>query len=341
MNESLKNMLSSVVWSKMMSGSDARNAIIGSALGGTLLGGASLLRDKDPEEDKGVPVRDALLGAVLGGAAGYGIPKALSLYRDSGSLAPNNDMIGKHPALDVLGAAAAGGATGSGLIGAGLLKNYIQAYNGMLNAAADARPAAVLKARNDALAAFGKYNSQKTPEALEALRRKVKVLGAYGLTAKDFSDTQAHMNAYNGIKGILGVSANPFDYRRTMAELKNLRANVPAGSKALTDLDNLVKELKSTRNAVDPGIGNYKEILARIPRLHKPKAGTGFTGKVKSVLNHLSDPTKYQTVRRLGKTIGPRGRMVMRAGKYGLAGAGIAGLARLLMGPNAKDNYAN
>lgn len=93
MTDSLKNLASSVDWSKMVSGADARNAVIGSALGGLLLGGAGLAAERDPEESKYAPVGDALTGALLGGVAGYAVPKGLELFRNSGTLAPDDDRL--------------------------------------------------------------------------------------------------------------------------------------------------------------------------------------------------------------------------------------------------------
>ena len=93
MTDSLKNLASSVDWSKMVSGADARNAVIGSALGGLLLGGAGLAAERDPEESKYAPVSDALTGALLGGVAGYAVPKGFELFRNSGTLAPDDDRL--------------------------------------------------------------------------------------------------------------------------------------------------------------------------------------------------------------------------------------------------------
>ena len=113
MTDSLKNMLKSVDWSKMVSGGDARNALVGSALGGLMLGGAGLMQDRDPEESRMAPVGDALMGALLGGAAGYGIPKGLALFRDSGGLAPDDDRIERGGTLGNI-ASGAGWGAGSG-----------------------------------------------------------------------------------------------------------------------------------------------------------------------------------------------------------------------------------
>lgn len=93
MTDTLRDLASSVDWSKMLSSTDARNALIGSALGGLVLGGAGLMSDRDPEESRYAPVKDALLGAVLGGVAGYAIPKGVELFRNSGTLAPDDDRM--------------------------------------------------------------------------------------------------------------------------------------------------------------------------------------------------------------------------------------------------------
>ena len=118
MTDSLKKMISSVDWSKMVSSDDARNALVGSALGGLMLGGASLARDRDPEESKMTPVGDALMGALLGGVSGYGIPKGLAMFSDGGHLAPGDDQLS---GSGIPGAAGKGAILG-GIGGAGLLE---------------------------------------------------------------------------------------------------------------------------------------------------------------------------------------------------------------------------
>lgn len=93
MTDTLGNLVGSIDWSKMMSSTDVRNAAVGAALGGLVLGGQSLMSERDPEESRFAPVKDALLGALLGGAAGYAIPKGLELFRHSGTLAPDDDRL--------------------------------------------------------------------------------------------------------------------------------------------------------------------------------------------------------------------------------------------------------
>lgn len=138
MTDSLVNMLKSVDWSKLMSSGDAKNALIGSALGGTILGGASLAQDRDPEESKMAPVGDALVGAMLGGAAGYGIPKGLALFRDSGGLAPDGDRA-QEPSLlrDMLSAGLSGGAAGVGTLAARDTPAAFLAWRRLVNRNAD------------------------------------------------------------------------------------------------------------------------------------------------------------------------------------------------------------
>lgn len=161
MTDTLKNLVTSVDWSKLMSRADTRNALVGSALGGLMLGGASMAQDRDPEESKLTPVGDALMGAVLGGVAGYGIPKGLAMFRDGGGhMAPDNDKLptGLYGYAD---SASKGAIGGLGLMAAGhavpMYKSFLTArkirgatarsallHGGMLNVLATRkmRPAA-------------------------------------------------------------------------------------------------------------------------------------------------------------------------------------------------------
>ena len=135
MTETLKNMLKSVDWSKLVSSGDAKNALVGSALGGIMLGGASLAQDHDPEEGKSAPVGDALMGALLGGAAGYGIPKGLAMFRDAGHMAPDSDQLGPARGLvgDAMSAAAWGGGIGTGALAAQVAPAYVSAVKRLIN----------------------------------------------------------------------------------------------------------------------------------------------------------------------------------------------------------------
>lgn len=135
MTETLKNMLKSVDWSKLVSSGDAKNALIGSALGGIMLGGASLAQDHDPEEGKSAPVGDALMGAILGGAAGYGIPKGLAMFRDAGHMAPDSDQLGPARGIvgDAMSAAAWGGGIGTGALALQTAPAYVSAVKRLIN----------------------------------------------------------------------------------------------------------------------------------------------------------------------------------------------------------------
>ena len=135
MTETLKNMLKSVDWSKLVSSGDAKNALVGSALGGIMLGGASLAQDHDPEEGKSAPVGDALMGAILGGAAGYGIPKGLAMFRDAGHMAPDSDQLGPARGLvgNTLSAAKWGGGIGTGALALQTAPAYVSAVKRLIN----------------------------------------------------------------------------------------------------------------------------------------------------------------------------------------------------------------
>lgn len=122
--QGIKDHIRTIDWSKVVTPSDKRNAAIGATLGGLVLGGASLAREKDPEESKLTPVGDALIGALAGGAAGYGIPKGLSIFRSPGSVSPNKEVTG----LDrYLPAGAKGALVGLGAFGAQTVKDTLAA----------------------------------------------------------------------------------------------------------------------------------------------------------------------------------------------------------------------
>ena len=135
MTETLKNMLKSVDWSKLVSSGDAKNALVGSALGGIMLGGASRGQDHDPGAGKSAPVGDALMGAILGGAAGYGIPKGLAMFRDAGHMAPDSEQLGPARGLvgDAMSAAAWGGGIGTGALAAQVAPAYVSAVKRLIN----------------------------------------------------------------------------------------------------------------------------------------------------------------------------------------------------------------
>ena len=135
MTETLKNMLKSVDWSKLVSSGDAQNALVGSALGGIMLGGASLAQEHDPEEGKSAPVGDALMGALLGGAAGYGIPKGLAMFRDAGHMAPDSDQLSPARGLvgNTLSAAKLGGGIGTGALAFQVAPAYVSAVKRLIN----------------------------------------------------------------------------------------------------------------------------------------------------------------------------------------------------------------
>lgn len=330
MNESLKNMLSSVDWSKMMSGSDARNAIIGSALGGTLLGGASLFRDKDPEEDKGVPVRDALLGAVLGGAAGYGIPKALSLYRDSGSLAPNNDMIGKHPALDVLGATAKGGVLGAVAVLPGAGYHYIDSWRKEMDAADAVRKLELVRAKRSLLDKWRAYKANRDPVTAANLANEARIASAHGLGGKHITS-----NLRAAVMGDLKTVGASLDYRKTMKDLKGVANSAGVSPTQRQAAKNLIKNLKRLRSRDSMGFLGIPGLFTRHKgityRLSREAAKAKYPTGIKGLLTGLGAKANYKSLKTLGRA----------AGKYGLIGAGLAGLGRYLLGPSANDNYAN
>lgn len=317
MANSLKDMLSSVDWGKMMSGADARNALVGSALGGLVLGGTSLMSDHDPEEGKMAPVGDALTGALLGGVAGYAVPKGLALFRDGGSLAPDNDKL----RYNLLGSAALGGTVGAGTIGASLYWPFRDT-------------AAALKARvaSDKLNEVGKLNQairgaiRHGDRALENMYRQEKAMWGTPNEANAVFDQLKEDIRAAGRRGSKAL-------RSRLHALKLLRNRATRGYSSFGDLIRAVGDSGTTiGNATEPRIGLLERIFSK----------AGFKERFRGALTQWRDAYHYRPATRGLKWLrGPGGRMLGRAGRYGAAGAGIAMLLNLLKGPGSSNNYKN
>lgn len=305
----IKDMASSVDWGKIMSGSDARNAVIGSALGGLLVGGASMASDRDPEESKYAPVGDALTGALLGGVAGYGIPKGLALFRDSGSLAPDNDKL----RYNFTRAGLFGGAAGAGVIGASAVKTLrrearsrLEALDAGERAAAETRAAAALA------------SAQRGGNPVDIARAKNR-LAMFGVDAEGNRIANELLDDLRrrrvGMRGAAGRALG-----REIKELTRLRKQMTRGYSSIADL---VRQVGETGNGV-----NRPGVLDAI--LHPRKW-----------LRAFSNQGHYHTGRLLGfgPKLGAGVRMGLRAGKYGLAGAGAAMLLHKLLGPSTQSNF--
>ena len=310
MANSLKDMLASVDWRKMLSSQDTKNALIGSALGGLMLGGAGLMSDRDPEESRLAPVGDALMGALLGGVAGYGIPKGLAMFRDAGSLAPDNDRLRHNYAL----AGGLGAAAGAGTAGVGLYKTLRDRASAMKDDAAAKRQGWYNAARD-------KYNeavrSGSTPEITRAYKN---IMRMYDVSPEG---TAAANKVLDGVRRARWKAFGTPDGELLKNHLKEL---VGARKKAVRGYASLGELVRAVGN-----YGNKLERPSTLDGLLHPRkwfsnwasAGHYHTGRLAKVGPYLSSAT----------------RMGMRAGKYGLAGAGAALLLHKLLGPSAQPNF--
>lgn len=335
MANSIKDMLQSVDWKKALSSKDARNALVGSALGGLVLGGTGLLAERDPEESKAAPVRDALMGMLLGGVAGYGIPKGISLFLDSGGLAPDNDVLrhsyGKH--------ALVGGGMGVGAAG-------LAAWRTLHNVARGMRPddAARAKGFENAKDAFrlAQSGGQVGPSDLERLRRGVYAHHTDAVAAYDFLDNLRDQRALAARRGDAAAVAK---YEAAIRDFKDMRLKATRGYSRFADLLDQVgrQGLKEKTGLLD------RLLFATRPGASNPQAGLirrMLSGGRRAVGDFVANPRNYN-----GGSLyfgrGPRLpiagnaglRMLRRAGRWGAAGALGAVLLHKLVGPSASDNF--
>jgi len=319
MANSIKDLVGSVDWRKMLSSADTRNALIGSALGATLLGGAGLMQKRDPEESKLAPVGDALMGAVLGGVAGYGIPKGLSLFRDSGALAPDGDVLKSN----YLGAGAAGGLAGAGLFGGSLYKTLSRNMDRLRTAAQKELPVHVDKVEaelDDALARHApRAEVRRITERLSMLRD----------------------NPYRAEQTLAG-------YRRRW-----LKARLQGNGAKAERLAKRIKDLKGFRRINNRGFNGWSDLMKRVAE--EPVAAASSGGKAQGFFRSLFSgspgrPGAFSThgghyaskaLLGVGPVITPRFRPLVRGGKYAAGGALLGMLAHKLIGPSPANNYKN
>lgn len=319
MANSIKDLVGSVDWRKMLSGADTRNALIGSALGATLLGGAGLMQKRDPEESKFAPVGDALMGAVLGGVAGYGIPKGLSLFRDAGALAPDGDVLKSN----YLGAGVAGGLAGAGLFGGSLYRTLSRNMGHLRRTAQRALPGRVDKVEAELEAALGRHapraEVRRITERLSMLRK------------------------------------DPYQAEQTLAGYRRrwLKAKLQGNAVKAERFADRIKDLKQFRNTHVRGFNGWSDLMKHVAE--EPAGVAAASGKTKGLLRSLlsgrpSGPGMFSThgghyaskaLFRVGPVVTPRFRPLVRGGKYAVGGALLGMLAHKLVGPSASNNYKN
>ena len=311
MANSLKDMISSVDWRKMLNSQDAKNALIGSALGGLMLGGAGLMADRDPEESRFAPVGDALAGMLLGGVAGYGIPKGLAMFRDGGSLAPDNDRL----QTSRLVPGVAGGLAGAGLVGGGLYKTLDRTARSLGNKAEQLRAENLANWERSLRTA---QQSGMPQEIIDYYRRGVDMLG-------------------KGPAGVAKANATLDALRTRIWQLR--RSGAAAEADRLTG--NL-RDLVGLHNTARRGYASFSDLIKEVGnrgnQLNKP---SGFGG-IRRWVKDWTSAKHYHTGKLMG--IGPRvgtlGRMGLRAGGYGLAGAALGSLVwPKIVGPSSHNNF--
>lgn len=322
MANSLTDLVKSIDWSKVMSGSDARNALIGSALGGAILGGAGIAQDRDPEESKLAPVGDALLGATLGGVAGYGIPKAVSLIRDSGALAPDNDQLKSN----YLGYGLGGAAVGTGAFGVSLNKTLDRARHRLGRAARISLSGNQTLAQKNVLDAMLRGESQATIDKLN------DVESMWSGSPKDAEEVLAvyRKRLHSAIRrgDIAGIKSS-WKELKDLSDIRNTAIRgYSGGLKGVVELlNNAAKERVNTTN--EP-IGLLRSLL---------------TGKFRGPGNFATHGAHYVAKApwwRLGReVVGSGTRAIARGGKYALGGAALGMLLHKILGPSASNNYKN
>ena len=332
MANSLKDMLSSVDWGKMMSGADARNALIGTALGGALLGGAGLARKRDPEESKLAPVGDALTGALLGGVAGYALPKGLALFRDSGGLAPDGDTL----RTNYLGWGAGGAVAGTGVFGGSLYKTLSNAKAALRGEADRQRAAMIRDAAADVAMAQRAGADASWVRHLEN-RGKMLQTGVAETAERERILASLRRRKWGAL--FRGDMRAYREARGTLADLVGYRNMGSRGYNRFSDLLNRVAD------GVGSPKGEPQSLLKSLLRGNWRKSVEGSFathGKNYAPKSLFGLLTKIPMGR--GKSIpltSPLARVIRRGGKYALGGTALALLAHKLLGPSASNNYKN
>lgn len=329
MPNSIKDMIGSVDWGKMLSGPDARNALIGTALGGALLGGASMMQERDPEESRFVPVRDALAGALLGGIAGYGIPKGLSLFRDPGSLAPDGDVLRSN----YLGWGAGGALAGAGLVGTSLYRTLDRAKDRLR-----ARAAAGLPTLQSNTAR--RFRNPRPGDDIVQLAMRDNIVNG---TADDAVRIIARLRREKYAALLRGDKAAVSRAGGLLSEAVQLRNEATRGYQGFRDL--MAEAAKESTKASKPR-GLIMTLLGKPWKRIKGVGGPSFSHGAHyapkaafGIWDNIKLPNKGFLKGRRIPLSAPHARAVIRAGKYAGGGALLAMLAHKWLGPTASDNY--
>jgi hypothetical protein len=320
MANSIKDLVTSVDWKKMLSSPDTRNALIGSALGAAMLGGAGLMQKRDPEESKLAPVGDALTGALLGGVAGYGIPKSLALFRDPGGLAPDGDTL----KTNYLGWGLGGAAAGAGVFGGSLYKTLGRAKAIRLEAA-------------------NRDYDNEVARALTEMADAERNNASYGVRERTRKQFAMLMKDRAGKRDAEQILAR---YRGRI-----LRALTRRDRQTARDNWDALRQLVNYRNERLRGYRGFQDLLEYAAEEQGGKAvgafgwlrdkllRTGTTGPGFTHGAHYAAKAPWWTFG--AKVLGPRDRALVRGGKYAIGGALLAMLAHKLTGAGSANNYKN
>lgn len=337
MTRSFKDMVQSVDWGKVFSGKDARNAAIGSALGGLMVGGAGLMAERDPEESRLAPVGDALTGALLGGVAGYGIPKGVAMFLDAGSLAPDGDTLRHHYGKSAL----VGGTLGVGAAGLSIKKT-------LADVARSLRPSAEQRATAEALSLATLRRAQaarRDPALIDQLNQQYKASLTDEGAVRAYTDSlrKERLNALRR-----GDAHEASRLGRRLKAFKRMRNRETRGYSSFWDLlgatgrqggairsrSLLERILGVADEAASQGTEASKGILSRLKGFFSSKA------------KDLASPRHYHNgalFRGYGLklTSAPSAglRMLKRTGTWGLGGAAAAMLLHKFLGPDPSSNF--
>ena len=303
-----------------------------------MMGGAGLMAERDPEESRLAPVGDALAGALLGGVAGYGIPKGLAMFRDAGSLAPDGDTLRHHYGKWALG----GGALGVGAAGYSIKKTLADVASGLRpsqeqRAAAEARSlATLLKAQA----------TKKSPALIDRLNQQYMASLTDEGAVRTFADSIRKERLAALRRGDVREASR---LGRRLKAFKRMRSRETRGYSSFGDLLDATGRKGGairSRSLLGSILGVADEAAASKETAASKGIWSSLKGLVSSKAKDLASPRHFHNGA-LFHGYGPQLtsarsaglRMLKRTGKWGLGGAAAAVLLHKLLGPDPSSNF--